>query len=104
MLKLNLYLTLEKHKGDIRKMLIHWKEQLNFKVGRGPSVALMTTYQDNKTIREMGSSKARSNFHCEINQCCGFPVQAFKFYENPSYVSCFLVRTLPCIYHSKKNP
>ncbi len=85
-------------------MLIHWKEQLNFKVGRGPSVALMTTYQDNKTIREMGSSKARSNFHCEINQCCGFPVQAFKFYENPSYVSCFLVRTLPCIYHSKKNP
>jgi hypothetical protein len=36
--------------------------------------------------------------------CSSFLIQASKFYENPSYVSCFLAGTLPCVYHSKKNP
>jgi hypothetical protein len=63
----------------------------------------MTTYHDNKAIKEVGSLKARSIIHCETNQCRGFLTQASKFYENPSYVSCFLVGTLPCVYHSKKN-
>jgi hypothetical protein len=26
------------------------------------------------------------------------------FYDNPFYVSCFFVATLPRIYHSRKNP
>ncbi len=63
----------------------------------------MTTYHDNKAIKEVGSLKARSILHCETNQCHGFLIQASKLYENPSYVPCFLVGTLPCVYHSKKN-
>jgi hypothetical protein len=55
----------------------------------------MTTYQDNKAIKEVGSSKARSIIHCETNQCHDFLIQAFRLYENPSCVSCFLVGTLP---------
>ncbi len=50
------------------------------------------------------SSKVRSIFHCETNQCYGFPTQTSSSYENPSYVSCFLIGTLPHIYQSKKNP
>jgi len=56
--------------------------------GRGLGLALMTPYQDNKAIKEVESSKARSIPHCEINQCCDFLTQAFGFYENPSYVLC----------------
>jgi hypothetical protein len=57
----------------------------------------MATYQNNKVFRIVGSSKARSIPHCETNQCSGFPTQTFRFYENPSYVSCFFVGTLPHI-------
>jgi hypothetical protein len=63
----------------------------------------MTTFQNNKVIKEVESLEARSIFHCETNQCCDFPTWAFKFYENPSYVSFLLVGTLPHVYHSKKN-
>jgi hypothetical protein len=63
--------------------------------GRGPSLVSMTTYQDNKAIKEVGSLKARSILQCETNQCHDFLTQVFKFYENPSCVSCFLVGTLP---------
>ncbi len=66
--------------------------------GSGPSLALMITYQNNKVIREVESSEVRSILHCKTNQCHGFPTQASRFYENPSYVSCFFVGTLPCIY------
>jgi hypothetical protein len=72
--------------------------------GWGPGLVSMTTYQNNKTITEVGSSKAISIIHCETNQCHAFPIQVFKFYENPSCVLCFLVGTLPHIYHSRKNP
>jgi hypothetical protein len=64
----------------------------------------MTTFQNNKAIKEVKSSKARSILHCETNQCHDFPIEVFRFYENPFYFSHFLVGTLPCIYHSKKNP
>jgi len=64
----------------------------------------MTTYQNNKAIKKVGSLEARSIPHCKTNQWHGFPTQVFKFYENPSYVSCFLVGTLPCVYHYRKNP
>jgi hypothetical protein len=64
----------------------------------------MTTYQNIKAIRKVGSSKARSIPHCETNQCYGFPTQVFRFYENPSCVSCFFIGTLPHVYHSRKNP
>ncbi len=67
-------------------------------------MTLTTTHQNNKAIREVGSLKARSIFHCETNQCHGFLTQTSKIYENPSYVSCFLVGTLPRIYYFMKNP
>jgi hypothetical protein len=41
----------------------------------------MTTYQNNKAIREVGSLEAMPIPHCETNQCHGFPTQASKFYE-----------------------
>jgi hypothetical protein len=72
--------------------------------GWGLGLVSMTTYQKNKTIKEVGSFKARSILHCETNQCHGFPIQVSKFYENSSCVSCFFVGTLPHIYHSKNNP
>ncbi len=58
-------------------------------------MVLVTTYQDNKAIKEVGSLEARSIFHYETNQCHDFLIQVFRFYENPSCVSCFLVGTLP---------
>jgi len=76
---------------------------INHLKGWGLSLASITTYQNNKAIREVGLSKVRSILHCETNQCHGFPIQASKFYENPSYVSCFLIGTLPHVYHPKKN-
>ncbi len=57
---------------------------------------------NNEAIKEVGSLEIRSIPHCEAYQCCGFPTQAPKFYENRSNVSCFLIGTLPHIYHSKK--
>ncbi len=72
--------------------------------GWGPCLASTATYQNNKAIREVGSSKARSILHYETNQCHGLPTQASRFYENPSCVSCFLIGTLPHVYESKKNP
>ncbi len=71
--------------------------------GRGLGLASITTYQNNKAIKEVGLSKAMSIPHCETNHCHGFPIQASKFYDNPSYVSCFLIGPLPHVYHSKKN-
>jgi hypothetical protein len=65
-------------------------------------LTLTTTYQ-NKAIREVRSSQAKSILHCETNQCHDFPTQVSKFYENPFYVSHFLVGTLPHAYHSKKK-
>jgi hypothetical protein len=82
----------------------HQKEQPNFKVGDHVWLQPQHTYQNNKAIREVGSSKVRSIPHDETNQCCGFPTQVSRFYANPSCVSCFLIGTLPCIYESKKNP
>jgi hypothetical protein len=70
---------------------------------QGPGLALMITYQNNKAIKEVGSLEARSIPHYETNQCCGFLIQVYKLYEDPSCVSCFLVGALPCIYHSRKN-
>jgi hypothetical protein len=69
----------------------------------------MTTYQDNKAIKEVGSLEAMSIIHCETNQCHDFLIQAFKFYENPSCVSCLLVGTLststiPIIIHDPPSP
>jgi hypothetical protein len=29
-------------------------------------------------------------------------IQVFIFHGNPSYVSCFMVKALPCIHHFKK--
>jgi hypothetical protein len=63
--------------------------------GWGPSLASTTTYENNKAIKEVGSSEGRSKPHCKTNQCCGFPTQASRFYENPSCVSCFFVGALP---------
>jgi hypothetical protein len=40
----------------------HQKEQPNFKVGDQVLVSTKT-YQDNKAIREVGSSEAKSNLH-----------------------------------------
>jgi hypothetical protein len=62
-------------------------------------LVLMTTYQNNKIITKVQSLEVRSNLHCETNQCYDFPTQVSKFYENPSYVSCFLVGILPRVYH-----
>jgi len=72
--------------------------------GQGPSLVSMTTYQNNKVIREIGSLEARSIPHCKTKHCHSFPIQTLRFYENPSCVSCFLVGTLPRVYHSRKNP
>jgi len=57
-----------------------------------------------KAIRKVRSLKVRCLSHYETNQCHGIPIQAFMFYDNPFYVSCFFVATLPRIYHSRKNP
>ncbi len=57
-----------------------------------------------KAIRKVKSLKVRSLPHYETNQCRGVAIQAFMFYDNPFYVSCFFVATLPRIYHSRKNP
>jgi hypothetical protein len=65
-------------------------------------LASTTTYQNNKAIGEVGSSEARSIPHFETNQCCGFPTQTSRFYENPFCVSCFFVRTLPHVYHPRR--
>ncbi len=65
---------------------------------------IMVYTSKHKAIRKIKSLKARSLPHYETNQCYGFPTQAFMFYDNPSYVSCLFVGTLPHIYHSKKNP
>ncbi len=50
-----------------------------------------TTYYDNKAIKEVGSLKAKSIFHCETNKCCGFPIWVSRFSKNPSCVSCSLL-------------
>ncbi len=71
---------------------------------RKPSLVSTTTYQNNKTIREVRSSKDKSISHCETNHCHGFRTKASRFYENSSCISCFLVGTLPFICHFKKNP
>jgi hypothetical protein len=103
MFELNLYLTLKKHNNDTRKMSMNIKK--NNPVSRsGLGLVLTTTYQNNKAIKEVGPSKVRSIPHCETNQCHGFSTQVFRFYENQSYVSCFLVGTLTHIYHPNKNP
>jgi hypothetical protein len=62
----------------------------------------MTTYQDNKAVKKVRSSEVRSIIHCETNQCHDFLIQAFKFYENLSCVSCFLGGTLPTSTIPKK--
>jgi hypothetical protein len=72
-------------------------------------LASTTTCQNNKAIREVGSSKVRSIPHCETNQCCGFPTQASKFYENPSCVHVSLLEpyhmsTIPRIIHDPLPP
>jgi hypothetical protein len=95
MFKLNLYLTLKKHKGNTKRMLMNIGRNNLELQGWGPGLALTTTYENNKAIKEVGPLEARSNPHCKTNQCCDFPTQAFRFYENPSCVSCFFVGTLP---------
>jgi hypothetical protein len=45
----------------------------------GPILVLTTTYQNNKAIKEVGSSEAKSIPHYETNQCHGFPTKASKF-------------------------
>ncbi len=72
--------------------------------GWGLGLVSTTTYQNNKTIRKVGSSKVKSICHCETYKCHGFPTQDFKFYDNPSCVSCFFGGTLPHIYHFRNNP
>ncbi len=62
----------------------------------------MTIYQNNKSIEEVGSPKVRSIPHYETYQCCVFPTQVFKLYENTSNVSCFLIGNLPHIHHYRK--
>ncbi len=79
-------------------------EKNNPSSSQGPNVASLMTYQENKAIREIGLSKVKSIPHCETNQCHGFLIEASMFYESPSCVTCFLVGTLPCVYHSRKNP
>jgi hypothetical protein len=72
MFELNLYLTLKKHKGDTRRMLMNIKK--NNLVSR-----LGTMFNFNENIskqqghQKVGSSKTRSIPHCETNQCHGFP-------------------------------
>jgi hypothetical protein len=103
MFELNLYIIFKKHKSNTRRMLMNIKRN-NLVSSWGPSLASTKTYQNNKAIKEVGSSKVKFNIHYETNQCCGFPIQASKFYENPSCVSCFLVGTLPHVYYCRKNP
>ncbi len=50
-----------------------------------------------KAIKKVRSLKVRSFPHYETNQCHGFLIQVFMFYDNPSCVSCFFVGTLPHI-------
>jgi hypothetical protein len=69
MFKLNFYVTLKKCKGDTRRMLMNIKRNVNQLQDWGPSLVLMTTYQDNKAIKEVGSLQAKSIPHCETNQC-----------------------------------
>jgi len=103
MFELNLYVIFKKHKNDTRRMLMNI-ENNNPASSWGPSLASTKTYKDNKAIKEVESSKVKSNICYETNQGCGFPIQASKFYENPSCVSCFLVGTLPHVSYSRKNP
>jgi hypothetical protein len=42
---------------------------------QGVGLALTITYQNNKAIKEVGSSKVESILHCEANQCRDFPIQ-----------------------------
>jgi hypothetical protein len=52
----------------------------------GPSLASTKTYQNNKAIKEVGSSKVKSNIHYETNQCCGFPIQAYHMFTIPGRI------------------
>jgi hypothetical protein len=63
---------------------------------------------DNKTSRQLNhwknwTTKDLAIRHRETNQHGGIPTQASRFHENSPHVSCFIVETLPCFYHSKEN-
>jgi len=66
------------------------------------SLASMITYQDNKAIRKVRSSKVRSILH---SQTINVVVFQLKFIGSMKIrlMSCFLIGTLPHIYQSKKD-
>jgi hypothetical protein len=72
----------------------HQKEQPNFKV----KDYVWFKWQHIKTTRplqKLNNHRLGQFLICETNQCRGFPIQVFRFYENPSCVSCFLIKFLP---------
>jgi hypothetical protein len=76
MFELNLYLTLKKHKGNIRRMLMN--------IGNNnPKWGTKFAF-DNNILRQQRSWTLETKFiiHCETNQCCGFSTQASSFYDN----------------------
>jgi hypothetical protein len=77
----------------------HKKEQPNFKV-RDQVWFRQQHIKTTRPSKKLDHQKVKSIPQCEINQCCGFPTQASRLYENPSYVSCFFIGTLPRVYYS----
>ncbi len=69
--------------------------------GHRSSLASMTKHQNNSAFKEIGLLKTWSIHHHEIDKCCGFLAQTFRFHENSSYISCFFVGT---IFHASTIP
>jgi len=57
-------------------------------------------YHNNMTFWKIGLQRLGGPFTTmkKINDL----TQVFRFHGNPSYVSCFVVKALPCIHHFKK--
>jgi len=70
-------------------------------------LASTITYQNNKAIKKVKSSKAKFILHCEINHYHGFPIQASWFYDNLLCVSLlkpYHASTIPRRMHDSLPP
>jgi hypothetical protein len=68
--------------------------------GQGSSLTSTTTYQNNKTIKKVGSSKVRSILHCETNNVVVFQL---KLSSSMKIHLVFHVSFLKA-YHMSTNP
>jgi hypothetical protein len=88
----NLCLTLKMHKNDIMKMLTNIT-----KSNQASRLKIKFSF-NNKTSKQdfQGNWITTHSIHSPLkkNQCCGYLIQTSKFHENPSYISCFIVRNI----------